>query len=177
MDVKETSQNNPEPLILRWFACYTKPRAEKAVNERLKQSEIECYLPLQKTRRKWSDRMKWVNEPLIKSYIFVRIDPSAYNKVIQTEGILRFITFERRAVPIPDSQIEAVKLLLGQGVELEVTHDRILPGQSIEVHAGPLIGLRGELVEYRGSKKVLVRLGEIGQGILVTIGPEFLVKV
>lgn len=177
MDVKNSTQINTEPVTFRWFACYTKPRAEKVVNDRLKESEIECYLPLQRTRRKWSDRMKWVHEPLIKSYIFVRIDSSAYNKVLQIEGILRFVTFEKRAVPIPDSQIDTIKLLLGQGAELEVTHERILPGQSIEIQAGPFLGLKGELVEYRGNRKVLVRLGEIGQGILVTIGPEFLSKI
>ena len=62
-------------------------------------------------------------------------------------------------------------------MELEITTDRIKAGQAIEVQAGPLMGLRGELVEYRGNRKVLVRLGEIGQGILVTIGPEYLHRI
>lgn len=160
-----------------WYACYTKPRAEKATHLRLVESEIDCYLPLQRTRRQWSDRIKWVNEPLFRSYIFVSVCASDFSKVLQTDGIVRFITFEKKAVPIPDVQIEAIRMLLGQGIELEITTDKIKPGQSIEVQAGPLIGLRGELIEYRGNKKVLVRLGEIGQGILVTIGPEYLAKI
>ncbi|MBK6963976.1 MAG: UpxY family transcription antiterminator [Bacteroidales bacterium] len=162
---------------LQWYACYTKPRAEKVVHQRLVHSEIESYLPVQRTRRKWSDRIKWVDEPLFRSYIFVRVNVPDFIKVLQTEGIVRFITFERKAVPIPETQIEAIRMLLGQGVELEVTTERIKPGQAIEVQAGPLMGIRGELVEYRGNRKVLVRLGEIGQGILVTIGPESLLRI
>ncbi len=166
-----------ESTIAQWYACYTKPRAEKAALQRLREAEIESYLPLQRTRKKWSDRMKWVDEPLLKSYIFVKVNSENFMKVMKIEGLLHFITFENRAVPIPESQINAIRLLLGQGMELEVVSGKIEAGQAIEVQAGPLIGLRGELVEYRGSRKVLVRLGEIGHGILVTISPDFLIRI
>ncbi len=177
MDQNSLPENVTDTSSLKWYACYTKPRAEKITHLRLLQSEIECYLPLQRTRKKWSDRLKWVNEPLFRSYIFVRVANSDFSKVLHTDGIVRFIKFERNAVPIPETQIEAIRMLLGQDIEFEVTTDKIKPGQAIEVQVGPLIGLRGELVEYRGKKKVLVRLGEIGQGILVTIGPEYLAKI
>jgi len=93
------------------------------------------------------------------------------------EGFLRFVTFESRAVPIPDEQIEAVRILLAQGVELEVTAENFKPGEPIEVIAGPLIGIKGELVETRGNKRVLVRLGQIGQGVLVTIQSALLSRI
>ncbi len=176
-----TQQLRPVKIIdsaaLRWYACYTRSRTEKAAQIRLLQEEVECYLPLQRTKRRWSDRYKWVDEPLIKSYIFVRVNVADFSKVLRIEGMVRFITFEGKAVPIPDSQIEAIRLLLGNNLDLEVTSERLAPGQAVEVQAGPLLGIRGELVEYRGNKKVLVRLGEIGQGILVTIGPEFLARI
>jgi transcription antitermination factor NusG len=177
MNLNDQPEKASETADMHWHACYTKPRAEKATNLRLIQSGIDCYLPLQRTRRQWSDRIKWVHEPLFRSYIFVRVSAPDFLKVLQTDGIVRFITFERKVVPIPEAQIEAIRMLLGQGIELEITTDKIKPGQSIEVLAGPLIGLKGELVEYRGNKRVLVRLGEIGQGILVTIGPEYLAKI
>ena len=163
--------------VSRWYACYTRPRNEKIVWNRMQQAGIECYLPLQRTRRRWSDRMKWVDEPLLKSYIFVKITSSDFIKVLQVYGLVRFVTFESKAVPIPENQIDVIKMLLDKDVELEVTGERLKPGQAVEVQAGPLLGLRGELVQYRGSQKVLVRLGEIGQGLLVTIGAEYLLKV
>jgi len=166
--------DSPDP---RWYACYTRPRAEKITEIRLKESGVECYLPLQRIRRRWSDRIKWVDEPLIRSYIFVRVSSGNYNKVLYIEGFRRFITFENRAVPIPDEQIQAVQRLLGEGVELEVTSENFKPGHEVEVVAGPLIGLKGELIEIRGRKRVLVRLGQIGQGILVTIEAGLLSRV
>lgn len=177
MNNQSNTSRSARPAIAHWYACYTKPRAEKAVYQRLQDGGIEAYLPLQRTRKKWSDRMKWVDEPLLKSYIFVKVVPADFIRVLQTTGIVRFITFESKAVPIPESQINAIRLLLEQGMELEVVEGRIEPGQMVEVQAGPMIGLRGELIEYRGNKRVLVRLGEIGQGLIVSINPEYLLKV
>lgn len=159
---------------LQWYACYTRPRNEKTSYKKLTDAGFECYLPLQRTRRRWSDRWKWVDEPLFKSYIFTRITARDFRLVLETGSLVRFITFEGKAVPIPESQIEIVKRLLNQDIELEVSDQRFKPGQKIEVVAGPLLGLTGELVEYRGSSKMLVRLGEIGQSLLVTIGSEML---
>lgn len=175
-------QNTPLPTLIEspeehWYACYTRPRAEKMVEKRMTEAGVECYLPLQRTRRRWSDRIKWVDEPLIRSYIFVRVNNRNFFKAQFIEGFLRFITFEGRAVPIPDEQIEAVRILLGQGVELEVTTENFKPGEPVEVIAGPLIGVKGELIETRGNKRVLVRLGQIGQGVLVTIQSALLSRI
>jgi len=38
-----------------WFALYTASRHEKRVAEHLGQREIECFLPLYSSKRKWSD--------------------------------------------------------------------------------------------------------------------------
>ena len=142
----------------------------------LQDAGIEYYLPLLKTRRKWSDRMKWVEMPLFRSYIFVRVNSENYTKVSSQYSVSRFVTFERRAVPIPDQQIDTIRLLLNEGVELEVISDKLSPGEKVVVQAGPLLGLQGELIEYRGKRKVLVQIGEFAEGLLVTIPLELLVR-
>jgi len=48
----------PSPLEAKWYAIYTRPRAEKQVAERLHEKGIHVYLPLQKKLRQWSDRKK-----------------------------------------------------------------------------------------------------------------------
>ncbi len=55
-----------------WYAIYTKPRWEKKVHHLLSEKGLEAYCPLNKVTRKWSDRMKTVEEPLFKSYVFVQ---------------------------------------------------------------------------------------------------------
>jgi transcription antitermination factor NusG len=55
-----------------WYAIYTNPRWEKKVDKLLTEAGIESYCPLNTVMRKWSDRMKKVEEPLFKSYVFVQ---------------------------------------------------------------------------------------------------------
>ena len=120
--------------------------------------------------------MKWVDIPLIRSYIFVRVSQDNYAKVLSTDSVVRFITFENKAVPIPDKQIDTIKLLLNQGAELEVVSKRFEPGDKVVVQAGPFLGLQGELVQYRGKHKVLIRLVEMSESLLVTLPLELLLR-
>ena len=160
----------------QWYACYTRSRTEKATIAQLEQAGVECYLPLIRTLRKWSDRMKWVDIPLIRSYIFVRVSQDNYSMVLSIDSVVRFITFENKAVPIPDKQIDTIKLLLNQGAELEVVSKRFEPGDKVIVQAGPFLGLQGELVQYRGKHKVLIRLVEMSESLLVTLPLELLLR-
>jgi transcription antitermination factor NusG len=58
----------------KWYAVYTRPRWEKKVAALLLHKGIESYCPLNKVRRRWSDRTKTIEEPLFKSYVFVKTD-------------------------------------------------------------------------------------------------------
>ena len=154
---------------MNWYAIYTFPRAEKKVHAELIKKSISAYLPLLRTLRRWSDRKKWVEEPLFRSYIFVNINQGRYFDVLNTPGVVRYITFEGKAVPVPEQQIEAIRLFLSnEDVPGEQTGD-FSPGKMIEVIRGPLRGLRGELIEVAGRHKVKVEISAIGQSILVTI--------
>ncbi|MBW6490907.1 MAG: UpxY family transcription antiterminator [Lentimicrobium sp.] len=159
-----------------WYACYTKSRAEKVAAKELESMGIEHYLPLIKTSRRWSDRIKWVEVPLLKSYVFVKVSRENYLKVLSMNSLVRYVTFEGKAVPIPENQIASVRLLLNEGAELEVVSEKLEPGESIMVQAGLFMGLLGELIEYRGRKKVLVRIGKLSESILVTIPLELLIR-
>jgi transcription antitermination factor NusG len=161
----------------RWYAAYTNPRTEKKVYQRLVDAGIETFLPLQKSKRKWSDRIKWVEEPLIKSYIFVKVKPIEFPIVFRTPGIVRFIAFEGRPVSIPETQINNLRLLVDSDAEIDVTSEKFEKGDNIEVIAGSLAGLRGELIKTGTKKRVVVRIDSLEHNILVTIPHTFLAKL
>ena len=165
-----------DPHEARWYAAYTKSRTEKKILDRLTEAGFEAYLPIRRKRHQWSDRLKWVEEPLIKSYIFIRVNEKEYYNAINIPGLVCYVTFEGKAAPIPDRQIDALKMLLHEGAEIEVTNERIAAGVKIIVIKGPLVGMPGEMVEYRGKKKVLVRLGTTGTNILVTVDVDLIEK-
>ena len=157
-----------------WYAAYTKSRAEKKAFIELQRQGIDAYLPLQKRLKKWSDRRKWVEEPLLRCYIFVNIDMSDYYRVLNTRGIVSYITFEGRAVPIPDNQIDVLRKIVATEADVEVTAENFTAGDKVKVVSGPMHGLEGELVDFRGNRRVMVRIDHIGQQLLISIPAGFL---
>ncbi len=138
-----------------WYALYTRPRHEKQVELELANHRIEAYLPTQKTRRRWSDRYKIVEEPLFKNYLFVRTDAQLYRQALKPYGAVSFVTVEGQPATIPDEEIEAVKIL----VTTEIPHNPypyLKAGRKIRVKFGPLEGCEGVLVRKRGLSRLVV---------------------
>lgn len=138
---------------------------------------IETFLPLYKKLRIWKDRRKWVEVPLINSYLFVKIsNDKEYMEVVRTDGVVSFVRFEGKAAPVRDEQLQAIRLLLASESELEVTSQKFDEGDEIEVKAGPLQGLHGTLVTFKNKNKVRVEIEHTGQSILVDIDKKYLDK-
>lgn len=159
---------------MNWYALYTKPRAEKKACQELLRKGINAYLPLVRTLRQWSDRKKWVEEPLFKSYLFVSIDRDSYYDCLNTPGIVRGVTFEGRPVAIPSQQILAVKMFVDNKEILPVNKAFFEPGKKVEVTRGPLRGLTGELLHYEGRHAVKIGIDTIGQSVYLTIPVSYL---
>ena len=158
----------------KWYPVYTNPRAEKKACEALIDKGIETYLPLHRQLKQWSDRKKWVEEPFIKSYLFVRINEYEQTEVLMTKGVARFIYFSGRITSMPDRQINELKLLMASPYELEVTAKHLQPGEKISIKAGPLKGLRGEIISYRSQKQLAIRLENLGYSIVVYVASSLL---
>jgi len=171
MTAKEPKDQN------KWYAVYTRPRAEKQVYQRLVEAAIETYLPLQKTYRVWTDRKKLVEIPLISSYIFVKTRAKYFPVVTKVFGVIRFLTLEGKKPPIPQKQIDNLRLLIDSNAELEVTSENFEKGSNVEVVAGSLIGLTGELIKFNGKKRVVVRIDNLDKNIVVKIPMAFLKKI
>lgn len=153
--------------ICNWYPVYTHPRAEKKAFQILLNKGFETYLPLHKQLKQWSDRKKWIEEPFIKSYLFVHIKESEQTEVLTTKGISRFIYFSGKITSMPERQIKSLKLLMASPYELEITEEDLHPGEIIIIKAGPLKGLTGEIVKYRSQKQLVIRLSNLGHSIIV----------
>lgn len=155
----------------RWYAVYTKSRAEKKVHAELICKGIEAYLPLKKEYRQWSDRIKLIEEPLLRGYLFVKVSNREYYDVLVTSGALRYVSFEGRPTAIPDCQIDDLKQFLEMSNEsVEVTSKYIRKGDQVKVVLGPLKGVCGEVIEVRGKERLLLRFDSLGYFIHVELG-------
>jgi transcription antitermination factor NusG len=162
---------------LRWYAVYTAPRAEKKVSERFTQEGIEHYLPLQTVKRRWSDRIKEVEVPVVNGYIFVRIHQLEFIKVTRVYGALAFVREGGQPAAIPDRQLEGLRFMVEHADEpVEYSQESFEHGEAIRICKGPLEGMMGELVEMKGKHKVLIRLERFGCAI-TTVPLTFVEKV
>lgn len=170
---KKPNENSEE----KWYALYTRPRAEKQVYQRLIEAGIETYLPLQKTYRMWSDRKKLVEKPLLTSYIFVKTIRHNFPKIYKINGIVKFVSFEGQPVSIPQNQIDILRLLIDSDAEIEVTSERFTPGDKVEVISGSLIGITGELIKIGSHNRVVIRIDKLDQNLILKIPKTFLKKI
>jgi len=161
----------------KWFAVYTKPRAEKQVHLRLIEEGIESYLPLQKTIRQWTDRKKIVEKPLLSSYIFVKIIPKSFGAVYKTIGVVKFVSFEGQPVSIPQKQIDILRLLIDSNAEIEVSSENFAKGDNVEVVSGALAGLTGELIKIGTHNRFVVRIDRLDQNLILKIPRTFLKRL
>ncbi len=142
--------------LAQWFAVQTRYRFEKRVVAQLNHKSCEVYLPVLTEHHTWSDRQKLVTLPLFPGYAFVRIDQSrdARQAILQTAGLIGFVTFGGRVVAVPAKQIEDLRLLL-QKKGLFAMHPFVHSGQRVRIRGGCLHGLEGLLVQHDKGKLVI----------------------
>ena len=167
---------NQTELPYDWYAIRVKSRTEKKVNADLIEQGIDSFLPLHKKLRIWSDRKKLVEMPLITGYVFVHISRKEYELVLRTYNVVSYIFFNGKAAIIREKDIITLKRMLGQNeMELEVTLESFKPGQMVEIISGPLCGVIGELIEFKGKNKVALRIPPLGYTVMVEAPEKMLI--
>ncbi len=170
MKIQKISNNKqPIPFLkYSWYALYTKSRQEKKVYAELLNAGLTAYLPLETKIRQWSDRKKKVEEPMIRSYVFVQTCEKEYYDVLNIKGAVRYVTFEGKAAAIPDWQIEAMQKMVEYNEPHHYSGELFLKGEKISIQAGPLKGYEGEIVkDNKGKNKIIIRIENIGYSLVV----------
>ncbi len=130
---------------------------------------METFVPLREEVHRWSDRQKLVPAPLFSGYVFVRLrlSPALRLSVLQTEGVIGFVTFHGQAVPIPGKQIEDLQRLLSQKVACSL-HAFLKLGRRVRIRGGCLDGLEG-ILERSGQKTLVISIECIQRSVAVKI--------
>lgn len=160
-----------------WYVLYTRSRFEKRVYDELISNGIEAFLPMYKTMRQWSDRKKMVELPLFTGYVFVHIEQADYYNALQAHGAVKYVTFEGRAVEVPQQQIDNLHLIINSNAKVEVSCEEMQLGEEVKVVMGALKGLTGELVQVNRKKRVVVCVNNLEQNLLVSIRSDYLEKI
>ena len=157
----------------KWIAVYTKSRHEKVVIQNLENKNIEAYCPIFKERRQWSDRKRWVEFPLFRSYVFAKIELKNSIYILQTMGVHHIIKFQGNISIIPDEIIQNIKSMIDGGFTVEQV-EYFVKGDEVIVVDGPLKGMDGIVVKIKNENKLVLKIEAIQQAIAVQIHPGYL---
>lgn len=155
-------------ISLAWNVLYTKTKNEKKVFDRLSNLGIDAYCPCQRTLKQWSDRKKWVEEPIFKSYIFVKTPESEAQKlqILNTLGVVRFLYWLGKPAKVRQEEIDAIRSFLGEHQSVESVSFDV--GLKLNVKQGVLKGSEG-VVLYQTKNEVVLRVEKLGMSLVARL--------
>lgn len=160
----------------KWFALYTKPRAEFKAEEQITTMGIENYLPTVTKFKQWSDRKKKVKEPLFSGYIFIRANEKERLISLEQNAVVRSITFEGKPAVIPDWQIDSLKTLMENNPEVFISN-QLHTGQVVKVVDGPFRDVEGVIINVsRDERNLAISIDMLNRSVIVRLTSTNVVK-
>jgi transcription antitermination factor NusG len=152
----------------KWYVLYTRPRWEKKVNVLLADKGFEGYCPLNKVRRKWSDRYKTVEEPLFKSYVFVHVEQSQLTALRAVPGVLNFVYWNGKPAIVREKEIIDIKKFLNEYAEVTALPIDLKPRMKVVITSGILMDKTAEVLDV-GEKMIEVVIESLGYKLVAKI--------
>lgn len=165
---------------LHWYALYTRPRSEKKLAEALQKLGIEYYLPLLRMRKKWSDRYKWIEEPVFASYLFVHVDFERDSlRVLKLPQAVYFVSTEGAPTIIEAHELELLRLAVDNFAESLVIRDTsaLAQGETVRIKDGPFAGKEAVIERIQGKTLVVVSFPALNKSVQVEIPVEQLTRI
>jgi len=151
-----------------WFALQTRSRYESFVATMLRGKGYELFLPVYTCRRRWSDRMKDVEQPLFPGYLFCRFSPMDRFPIIVTPGVLQVVGIGKNPVPVSDAEIAALRTAVQSGLPRQ-PWPFLKMGQRVRVECGPLCGVEGIVTGSRGHHRLVLSVTLLQQAVAVQV--------
>lgn len=144
-----------------WFVIYTKFKSEKAVAQSLIKKNIEVYCPVRKVQRKWSDRVKVIEEPLFKSYCFVHLKEEERYLVFDVPGVINYLYWLNKPAVVKEKEIEVIKDFLNDFEHDEIEVSTFSEFDKVTIKSGVFMNQDAEVVSTKG-KTIVVKIESLG---------------
>jgi transcription antitermination factor NusG len=152
----------------KWYAIRVASNFEKPAAQALRCKGIEEFLPLYSQRRGSNGCFRAVERALFPGYVFGRFDICDRLSVLMTPGVVHIVSAGRTPVPVADEELAAVKRVLDSGLPAE-PWPFLRVGERIWIECGPLRGLEGIVVQFKGSCRLVVSVTLLERSVSVEI--------
>src|SRR5438477_5660555 len=154
-----------------WFGLHIKSNFEKVVATILEAKGLEVYCPSFRSRRRWSDRVKEIEEPLFPGYVFCRFDPNNRLPILTTPGVVSIVGVARTPAPIAEDEIRTVQRIVASGLQAR-PWPFLQVGQRVVIEKGALAGTEGILLELKNRYRIVVSISLLQRSIAAELHIE-----
>ena len=153
-----------------WYGIRTRSNQERNVAASFEGKGYECFLPMYRQRRRWSDRIVVAEVPLFPGYVFCRFDFWQRLPIMTTLGVVSILGFGCDPAPIPDQEIQAIERVLQSGLAAE-PHPFLRIGQRVRISHGALKGVEGVLLQKKSEWRLVVSVNMLQRSVSVELDP------
>jgi len=162
-------RNQPWP----WFALMVRTGREKTATLQLENAGYECFLPVSKFIRRWSDRMKEIEVPLFPGYLFCRMDPYNRLPVLMTPGVIQIVGAGKTLIPVEEEEIAAIQRVVKNGIST-MPWPYLRVGHVARIEEGPLRGMTGIIVRIKSGMKLVLSVSLLQRSVAVEVDRSWL---
>src|ERR1700691_1581156 len=159
-----------------WYALRVRPNYEKPVAAALRGKGFQEFLPLIRSKRQWSDRVKIMDLPLFPGYLFCRLNLEERLPLLTTPGFLYLVGVGKNPEPVDETEIAGIQAVLRSGLTV-TPWPNLVVGQKVRLKHGPLRGLEGVLTRIANRHRIYVSVTLLKRSISVEVDPEWVLPV
>jgi len=157
-----------ENLSYPWYALLVKSRYENTVASHLQARGYESFLPLYKCQRRWSDRFKEIELPLFPGYVFCQFNALNRLPILSIPGVVHVVGVGRTPIPIDESEIAVIQAAVKSGLPSQ-PWPFLQIGHKVRIEYGPLCGLEGILLDFRGRQRLVISVTLLQRSVAVQV--------
>ena len=161
-------RRSQETAVDPWFALWVHSRQEKTVAGMLEGKGFETFVPVYRSRRRWSDRIREIELPLIPGYVFCRFDAGHRLPILTTPGVVHIVGTGKTPEPVDEIEMQSLITATRGGVHLQLW-PFLQVGQRVFIEEGPLRSLEGVLVTTKGSDHLILSVSLLQRSVAVAV--------
>ena len=156
-----------------WFAILARTGRERNATLLLENAGYECYLPVSKFIRRWSDRL---DVPLFPGYLFCRMNPHNRLPVLMTPGVIQIVGVGKTPIPVEEQEIAAIQRVGKSGLPT-MPWPYLEVGHVVRIEDGPLHGLTGIVLKIKSGLKLVLSVSLLQRSVAVEIERRWISSV
>jgi transcription antitermination factor NusG len=156
-----------------WYALRVRRQYEKVIGRNLHARGFEEFVPLYRSRRRWSDRVKEVEFPLFPGYVFCRFDLKDRVPVLTIPGVSSIVGIGMVPKPVDESELNALRTVLRAGVSC-APWPFLKMGERVELLRGPLRGLEGIVLDLKSTYRLVISIELLMRSVAVEVEREWI---